>query len=162
MYPYSFLPGDRLLVKKAAVIDDAITHSGTYMGGGLVAHNSPKKGLVKEPLEAFANGQEVHVIENGGISEQLLHERFEQCQADPNYRLFGNNCEHLCSFLETGNATSPQLQGGVTGLASGVLATRALKIDNPLASLLVIGLSTYVGTKLGAPKPKQGQQQVLT
>lgn len=157
MYPYSLLPGDRLLVKKPAVIDDAITHSGTYMGSGLVAHNSPKKGLVKEAFEAFADGREVQVIENGGISERLLHERFEQCKSDPNYRLFGNNCEHLCSFLETGKAVSPQLQGGVTGFTGGVFATRALKIENTWASLLVIGLSTYFGARLGAPKPDQGQ-----
>lgn len=162
MYPYSLLPGDRLLVKKAAVIDDAITHSGTYMGDGLVAHISPKKGLVMEKLEVFANGQAVQVVENGGMEQSLLHERFAQRRTDPTYRLFGNNCEHLCSFLENGKPASPQLQGGVAGFASGVVATRALKIKNPWVSLLVIGLSTYGGAKLGAPIPRHGQQQILT
>lgn len=148
---YSLLPGDRLLVTKAAVIDNAITHSGTYMGGGLVAHLSPRKGLVVEPVEAFASGQEVQVVKNGGISSQLLHKRLERCPADSNYRLFGNNCEHLCSYLESGKAASPQLQGGVAGFAGGVLAVHALGVQNPWAAVGLIALTTYAGARLSAP-----------
>jgi hypothetical protein len=155
MYPYSLLPGDRLLVTKAAVIDDAITHSGTYMGDGRVAHLSPSKGLVAEPVEAFANGQEVLVVENGGISEQLLQERLELCRLDSNYRLFGNNCEHFCNYLESGKAVSPQLQGGVAGFAGGVIAAKAMGVKNPWVTVGLIALTTYAGAKIGAPKPSQ-------
>ena len=154
MYPYSLLPGDRLLVKKAVVIGDAITHSGTYMGGGLVAHISPGKGHSLERLETFADGQEVQVVKNGGIPESLLYKRFEMRLADPAYRLHDNNCEHLCNFLETGVAKSPQLQGGVAGFAGGVFVMRALNIQNPWFSLCLIALTTFIGVKIGAPTPQ--------
>lgn len=153
MYRYSLLPGDRLLVMKDAVIDNAITHSGTYMGNGFVAHMSPSKGLVVEPIEAFAGSQEFQVVQKGGIPEQLLRERLEQYQTDAGYRLFESNCEHLCSFLETGKAQSRQLQGAVAGLAGGYIAVRALGVQNPWVATLLIALTTYAGAKIGAPKP---------
>lgn len=155
MYPYSLLPGDRLLVTKAAVIDNAITHSGTYMGGGRVAHISAHKGLVVESVEAFADGQAYQIVENGGICEQLLQERLELCRLDSNYRLFGNNCEHLCSYLESGKSSSPQLQGSALGLGIGITAVRTLKVENPLLALGLILFTTCVGAKIGAPKPSQ-------
>ncbi|MEJ1421828.1 MAG: hypothetical protein Q2484_14985 [Candidatus Sedimenticola sp. (ex Thyasira tokunagai)] len=157
MYLYSVLPGDRLLVKKASVIEKAITHSGTYLGAGVVAHLSPSKGLVVEPVEAFAGGQEVKIVENGGICEQLLRDRLQLCQTDSKYRLFGNNCEHLCSYLESGDSKSPQLQGGVAGFAGGVMAIRALRVQNPWAAVGLIALTTYMGARIGAPKPQQGE-----
>lgn len=160
MYPYSLLPGDRLLVMKDSVIEGAVTHSGTYMGWGLVAHLSPSKGLVEESVEAFAGGQQVQVVQKGGISERLLRERLEQYQANSSYQLFGNNCEHLCSFLETGKAESPQLQGAIAGFTGGYVAVRALGVQNPWVATLLVAITTYIGAKIGAPKP--GQQEIAS
>lgn len=155
MYPYSLLPGDRLLVKKAAVIDNAITHSATYMGDGRVAHLSPGKGLVVEDMTDFAAGQRPEVIRNGGIAEVLLWDRLEMFKTHQNYRLFTNNCEHLCSFLETGQSESRQLRGGVLGFATGYAVTKYLGNSNIFLSLGLLAVTTTIGLKLGAPKARQ-------
>lgn len=145
MHPYSLLPGDRLLVTKAAVIDNAITHSGTYMGGGLVAHISPSQRLVVEPIEHFAGSQTPEVISNGYIAESVLWERFNQLKKKSLYRLYSNNCEHVSNFLETGISGSKQLKYGVAGLATGYFVVRASGIKNPWLALGLVGLTTIVG-----------------
>lgn len=155
MYTYNYLPGDRLLVMKGAVIGKAITHSATYMWDGLVAHISPSKGLVMESVEDFANGRDIQVRENGGVSMGLLRSRFEQFSDNPDYRLDNNNCEHLCNFLESGIVVSPQLQGGVAGFTGGLIAARALGVKNPWATVGLVLLTTYAGVRIGAPKAQQ-------
>lgn len=152
----SILPGDRLLVNKGYFI----THSGTYMGNGLVAHISPKKGATIESLEAFSAGQEIRVQLNGGITAPLLWQRWKNRKSDPVYRLLGNNCEQLSNYLETGKRFSPQLQGGVAGLGFGLLTLKQTKISNDWLALVYVAGCTLLGAKLGAPQPSMANQHM--
>lgn len=152
MYTHHFLPGDRLLVKKGIVIGDEITHSATYMGNSQIAHISPSTGLQVISIADFIEGLDFKVVHNGGIREELLWERLEIFMAQPEHHLLSNNCEHLCSFLETGKSESRQLQGGLLGFASGCMGVRQFGVKNPWVAAGLILLATYAGTKVGAPK----------
>lgn len=152
----SILPGDRLLVNKGYFI----THSGTYMGNGLVAHINPEKGATIELLEAFSAGQDIRIKQNGGIAIPLLWQRWNTLKSDTNYRMTSNNCEQFCNYLETGKRFSPQLQGGIAGLGFSLLTVKQLKINNGWWALAYLSVCTVVGAKLGAPKPTMANQQM--
>lgn len=123
------------------------------MGCGLVAHISPHKGLRIEPIADFAGDRAIRIKPNGGnIPETLLWERLETFRNNPHYDFFTNNCEYLCNFLETGAAFSTQLQGGMVGFAVGCAAVRYSNVENPLAAIGLIILTTCLGAKIGAPK----------
>ena len=156
MNTHQILPGDRLLIKKPPV-----THSGTYMGGGLVAHISPEKGLRVESLADFAGGQNFGIVRNGGIPEQVLWERYQQAKHHAVYGLLSNNCEQLSGFLETGRATSPQLGGGLFGAAVGLFAAKYLGVRNEYALAGITALSLVLGAALAAPRPNDSTDSAL-
>ncbi len=64
-----------------------------------------------------------HVIDIEGAKARL-----KEAFKNPNYDLFGNNCEHFARFVTQNQRTSHQVFWGVTGTAvAGVLLYHAFK-----------------------------------
>lgn len=129
-----------------------VKHIGIYLGGEEVAHNAPGKGVVIDTVANFANGREISWCRNGGISIQLLMERFREFHdRNQEYGFLQNNCEQLSSFLETGKVDSPQVKGGLSGAFAGLATAKVLSIRSGWGLLALVVAGGVVGTKIAAP-----------
>lgn len=123
-------PGNGLYRRKGPV-----WHEGTYWKHGWVVHHGPQ-GLVVEPYEQFAQGQEVH-IEDNSVSLLELEARIREAlaQSDP-YSVFGTNCEHLAGFLQKGIRISPQLRRAGIWALVGFGVGKLFDLDHRSSALL--------------------------
>ena len=119
-------PGDLLHRSKGI-----IQHAGVYLGDGLVLHNQPTVGSKVTSYAQYAVGKTVKVTRFKRTDLNKLTERlYEIIDDNQGYALFGNNCEHIASYLIQGRKLSPQIQatticaviGGAIGHRNGKLA----------------------------------------
>lgn len=101
-----------------------LQHVGVPRPNGMVLHNSPDNGVELVTYETFAKGQPVKTRTISGPTETDLAVRLRQIlNSNGNYNVTASNCEHLVSYLVSGSAHSPQLQGVFLGAAAGGLAS---------------------------------------
>lgn len=136
-------PGDLLHRSKGIV-----QHAGVYLGDGLVLHNQPSEGSAVTSYSQYAEGKTVKVTSTSRTDLNKLTERLHEIiDDDQSYTLFGNNCEHITSYLTQGRKISPQIQattmcaaiGGLIGNRSGNLAYGL--ILGGLAGLVIANVS---------------------
>jgi len=138
-------PGDSLFRKKGAIV-----HQGVYVIDGLVAHQGPL-GIRIEPLEMFANGQQVWP-RACPVPLTILLERLEQAVRDASpYNVISNNCEHLARFLQTGTRGSRQLAGSLAGGAIG-LGLALANDHSPLEAAGFTCIGLFVGEYMARPR----------
>lgn len=59
--------------------------------------------------------------------EAMAMNRLAQAAQNPNYDLFGNNCEHFARFVASGKRESTQLRAAAIATGLGVLTVLALR-----------------------------------
>jgi hypothetical protein len=107
-------------------------------------------------VSEFSRGRSVDVVDSQGVSAELLWPRFEEFSGKNNrYDVFTNNCEHLSSFLETGERHSPQVVGAVAGLVGGYVIGKGLELESPVAVTAIAIVGAIVGLNMATPKPGQ-------
>lgn len=111
-------------------------------------------------FEKFAQGRDIYVVqykEGSCLSPGLVIKRAINKLGEPDYHLFGNNCEHFAHWCKTGSKKCGQLHnlmedtGGLLGgvLAGGV-AGAALPLAIPGFAFYSLCLAAgYAGTELG-------------
>jgi len=107
----ALMPGTQLIARRRGYV-----HTGIYVGGRRVVHYAgPLKyprGLVEETsLEDFGAGRPVYVI-HAAIPPARLVEVVRRARSrlgERSYDLLSNNCEHFCSWCQTGEARSAQV-----------------------------------------------------
>lgn len=134
-------PGDHLVYSCGVY-----SHHGIYCGDisyrnknykDVVIHyeGKHKRGQIRGiSYEKFAQGREVYVIsykEEACFPACLVVNRAINRLGEPDYNLFGNNCEHFAHWCKTGKKTSSQVNDAVK-LVTGGMGT--------LGSTLVAGL----------------------
>jgi Lecithin retinol acyltransferase len=110
--PRSLTPGTQLVARRRGYV-----HFGIYVGCGRVIHYAGRlqypQGLVEEiSLPDFAAGRPVYV---GGTppratSMEDVVRRARSRLGERSYDLLLNNCEHFCSWCQTGEARSAQVE----------------------------------------------------
>lgn len=104
----------------------SVVHEGvkfTYLDHPeVVIHTTPDRGLHITSFEEFSASQEV--------SEKILHSDYHSGAVErantlllisPSYNLLLMNCQHLSSFIATGEATCGELQATICGMGLGWL-----------------------------------------
>jgi len=91
-------------------------HHGIYVGAGRVVHYAGRiryrYGLIEEiPLAQFSGGRTVYI---GHAPEEMVGaeatvRRARSRLGERRYDLLQNNCEHLCSWCQSGEALSAQV-----------------------------------------------------
>jgi HRAS-like suppressor 3 len=109
--PRTLTPGTQLVARRRGYV-----HFGIYVGGGRVIHYAGRlqypQGLVEEiSLSDFAAGRPVYV---GGTRTRVASmedvvRRARSRLGERSYDLLLNNCEHFCSWCQTGEARSAQV-----------------------------------------------------
>jgi Lecithin retinol acyltransferase len=91
-------------------------HFGIFVGGGRVVHYAGRlqypQGLVEEvSLQDFAAGRPVYVgsAPNRFASTEDVVRRARSRLGERSYDVLLNNCEHFCSWCQTGEARSAQV-----------------------------------------------------
>ena len=87
-----------------------------------VVHNDKELGVVVEPLEAFANGQRVQMVQRAPAGSEYEVAARAASLVGKRYDLLNFNCEHLANFAHEGVARSPQLALGGLLAAFGLIA----------------------------------------
>lgn len=113
-------PGDILSRPKGPV-----THVGVLLDGGLVLHNTPRRGEHVSTLAEFSRGHPVSVQRLDDSARLRLLARARARDAD--YHLLRNNCEHTCYRALDGEPRSPQLLSYSLGLVGAVAGTLLLR-----------------------------------
>ncbi len=92
-----------------------------------------KGGRIREiSYERFFKWQEVHVVQyqaGSCYAPDVVVQRAVSRLGEPNYDLFGNNCEHFSHWCKTGKKTSGQINdaiGMAGGLGGGILTGMAV------------------------------------
>lgn len=107
----ALVPGIQLIVRRRGYV-----HSGIYVGCGRVVHYAGRlkypRGLVEETsLAEFAAGRPVYAASTPTQSTRLedIVQRARSRLGEHSYDLLLNNCEHFCSWCQTGSARSAQV-----------------------------------------------------
>jgi hypothetical protein len=109
--PRTLTPGTQLVARRRGYI-----HFGIYVGCERVVHYAGRlqypQGLVEEvSLQDFAAGRPVYVgsTPNHLSSIEDVVSRARSRLGERSYDLLLNNCEHFCSWCQTGEARSAQI-----------------------------------------------------
>ncbi|MBP0620993.1 lecithin retinol acyltransferase family protein [Cupriavidus consociatus] len=94
------------------------THHGIYVGAGQVVHyqglsSSLHRGSVaKVSLAEFSHGHPVRLHGKAGAAYSGIEVVERACSrlGEDTYDVLRNNCEHFCSWCQTGAASSPQVE----------------------------------------------------
>ena len=109
--PANLVPGAQLVTRRRGYV-----HFGIYVGCGRVVHYAGRlqypQGLVEEiSLPDFAAGRPVYVgstRDHFADMEDVVR-RARSRLGERSYDLLRNNCEHFCSWCQTGEARSAQV-----------------------------------------------------
>lgn len=87
-------------------------HAGVLLPDGRVAHKGAS-GTAIVSLEEFKQGLEIQygVPVPAALHMQVLHRARESIGRTPPYHVLNRNCEHYATWLLTGKAESPQVNG---------------------------------------------------
>jgi hypothetical protein len=109
--PPTLMPGTQLVTRRRGY-----AHFGIYVGCGRVVHYAGRlqypQGLVEEiSLPDFAAGRPVYVASTPThfTSMEDVVRRARSRLGERSYDLMLNNCEHFCSWCQTGEARSAQV-----------------------------------------------------
>lgn len=104
-------PGTQLVAKRRGY-----AHFGIFVGSGRVVHYAGRlqysQGLVEEiSLQDFAAGRPVYIgsTPNQAASMDDVVRRARSRLGERSYDVLLNNCEHFCSWCQTGEARSAQV-----------------------------------------------------
>lgn len=167
MTVYEIKPGDHLFYDCGSY-----THHGIYCEDfrynnrfykNVVIHyeGKTKNGKIRGiSYEKFASGRDIYTVqykEGSFFCEQEVINRAIRKLGEPDYNLFGNNCEHFAHWCKTGKKISSQVNGAIQ-LAGGAVVSVALVAGGvallpgalPLAAGAAIGGALgWGGVKLG-------------
>src|SRR5262245_26765091 len=107
--------GDKILVVGAPNFGHVgIVIDLPLFGSAVVAHNQKGRGVEFVSLEEFAAGRAVKVISRVTGGPQVRREMVTRARslAGCAYDLVTFNCEHYANYVQTGVASSPQVQAG--------------------------------------------------
>ncbi|WP_013324233.1 lecithin retinol acyltransferase family protein [Gloeothece verrucosa] len=147
-------------------------HHGIYCGDiyyqnrhykNIVIHfeSKSKRGqIAKVPYEKFSRHQKIYVVqykEGTCYKPDQVIERAINKLGEPNYNLFGNNCEHFAHWCKTGKKISAQVNQAVdvaarlgVGLLGGLATSILLPIAIPETLEISLVMATgYAGVHLG-------------
>jgi Lecithin retinol acyltransferase len=109
--PKTLMPGTQLATRRRGY-----AHFGIYVGYGRVVHYAGRlqypRGLVEEiSLQDFAAGRPVYVgsTPTRFTTREDVVKRARSRLGERSYDLLLNNCEHFCSWCQTGEARSAQV-----------------------------------------------------
>ncbi|MBF0502816.1 MAG: lecithin retinol acyltransferase family protein [Candidatus Riflebacteria bacterium] len=100
-------------------------HHGIFLGNGKVIHfsgeiASKSNAEVRyDSVETFKNGGDIEVVEHEDHDPEQTIRRANELIGSKDYSVFFNNCEHFSNYCVEGEKRSPQVQRGVTSVASG-------------------------------------------
>jgi hypothetical protein len=120
--------GDSLAVKRGVYEHICVYVGPRFLDGRDVIHNDKGDVVKFTTLAAFSKGSPIHLRKAGPsdyFQRQAVLQRAHEL-VGTKYNLLNFNCEHAATYIQTGRAESPQLQGAfVVGLALFVLALLA-------------------------------------
>lgn len=158
-------PGDHLFYECAGY-----SHHGIYCGDfcynnrfykNVVIHyqGKLKSGQIRGlSYEKFASEKDIYVVqykEGSCYSDKIVVNRAISKLGEPDYNLFGNNCEHFAHWCKTGKKNSDQVNqaikmaGGVLGVAAVLLLPEIAIPGGVVAAIAANGLIGAGGCKLG-------------
>ena len=124
--PYQHLDDGLYLIKQKSA-EKGVDHYGVLDIGNRIRHPAAD-GINPVVVHKGTSGFRIDWFQNTGtwdvvgkvIDEAGALERLQRAFKDPNYDLFGSNCEHFARFVATGKHESTQVQAAVIigGLAS--------------------------------------------
>jgi hypothetical protein len=160
MNPVNIIPGDHILYYCGTY-----EHHGIYCGDityknrayhDVVIHfeGKFKRGQIRGvSFEKFAKGRDIYVAqykEGSCFSDHVVMDRAISKLGEPDYNLFGNNCEHFAHWCKTGRKRCGQVHNWVEqagGILGGALAVGFAGVVLPLAvpEAAFIGICLAVG-----------------
>jgi hypothetical protein len=168
MAVYEIKPGDHLVYNCGAYY-----HHGIYCGDfqynnrfykDVVIHyqGKTKSGQIRGiSYEKFASEKDIYIVpykEGSCYSDEIVVNRAISKLGEPDYNLFGNNCEHFAHWCKTGKKISDQVNQAITiagGFGGGVLGGVAVvllpvALPGGAVAAVVSGLTAGAGGyKLG-------------
>jgi hypothetical protein len=116
--------------------------------------------ITRVSFKKFAQGRDISVVqykEGSCVSRSVVIERAISKLGEPDYNLFGNNCEHFAHWCKTGRKRCGQVHnliegtGGILGGAIvAVVAVAALPLAAPEAAIFGVFLAAAcAGRELG-------------
>lgn len=152
---FNIHPGDH--IKYSYVTHD---HHGIYCGNvsynnklyeNVVIHfqSKYKGGTIRRiSYEKFAEGHEIHVVQNQAVSYYEPDEVVQRAISKLNesgYDLFSNNCEHFANWCKTGENSSEQINR--MKWVGGTVAVASLLIFPELIAIGIGAAAMYNGEK---------------
>lgn len=130
--PYQGFSDGLYLIKRRSS-EKGVDHYGVLDIGNRIRHPQVD-GINPVVIHKGANGNQIDWFQNTGIWEtvsKVIDEsgaiaRLSEALKDPNYDLFGNNCEHFARFITTGKKESTQIQAAVMVVGLAVLTALVL------------------------------------
>ena len=135
-------------------------HHGIYIGNGRVIHYAGlSRGLGRGPVEVvsielFAAGFGFEVVQHPRARYTGLEvaRRAASRLGEKNYRLFTNNCEHLCLWCVPGHGKSEQVDACMRNPARAARVLLTLMV----CKLMRDGLLASFGKTMNIPVPVPG------
>lgn len=95
----------------------AVRHVGIMLMQGRILHIAPAKDVELTDLNGFSGGHKVSFNHPPmGTDVWAVEKRATEVMRNgPVYRWWALNCEHLASYVQTGQKMSNQLQAGIAG-----------------------------------------------
>ena len=114
-----------------------VRHVGVALMNGRILHITPNLGVELTDLYGFAQGQLVtHNPPNEEIDSWALEQRAsELLNNKPAYRWWAFNCEHLASYVQTGQKVSSQLQAGFAGAVAHLAMSKKPSVAGAILSV---------------------------
>jgi hypothetical protein len=146
-------PGEILAVRQGLY-----WHVGLYDGAGHVVSRRPSTGVVREALDAFANGNALHVvaIDRPSFPPAEIVARAASRVGEAGYDWVERNCEHFVGECVYGEAASRQIK-----LAGFLAAGAAIAAKYSGAHVLVAGAAALAGLAAFALLAKPPAAQAL-
>jgi hypothetical protein len=135
--PYQGYPDGLYLVKQKSA-EKGVEHYGVLDIGNRIGHPGVigVMPVVLHQVPPTLRLDWVHLTGNWVVlgrvtDESMARERIRAAAAQPNYDLFGNNCEHFARYVATGRRESTQLQA--VGIFAGLALLAIWAIASPKA-----------------------------
>lgn len=154
--PYTLLPGDHISYGCGTH-----SHHGIYCGDisykdrlykEVVIHfeGKHKRGQIRGlAYHKFAQDREIYVLpyrKEVCFAPETVIRRAINRLGEPDYNLFGNNCEHFAHWCKTGKSTSDQVNNTVSVVGSTVVAGLvAALIPLSVPGAAAVGVGAAVG-----------------
>lgn len=118
-----------------------------------------KSGKIKGiSFDKFAKNRDIYVMKyktGTCYSDQRVVQNAISRLGEPDYNLFGNNCEHFAHWCKTGKKVSSQVNdaiGGVGNLLGGLVGGLAIGALLPLAIPEIVGIGIGIVAGVGVGK----------